>query len=177
MAHNISAFGIYPSMTALHTGADALVAAGFRQSDISVLYSDQSGAKEFAHEAHTKAPEGAAAGAATGATVGGVLGYLAGIGALTVPGIGPLLAAGPIVAALAGVGAAGAVGGLVGALAGMGVPEYEAKRYEGRLREGGRLLSVHCDDREWAARAKKILHDTGAENVATAAEKEADYQP
>jgi hypothetical protein len=177
MARNLATYGIYPSMSAVHTGAEALTTAGFRQTDISVLYSDKSGTKEFAHEAHTKAPEGAAAGAATGATVGGVLGYLAGIGVLTIPGVGPLLAAGPIVAALAGVGAAGAAGGLIGALAGLGVPEYEAKRYEGRLREGGILVSVHCDDGEWAGRAKKILKETGAEHVSTAAEQAADYQP
>jgi hypothetical protein len=109
--------------------------------------------------------------------VGGLLGYLAGIGAITVPGIGPLLAAGPLVAALAGVGAAGAAGGLLGTLVGLGLPEYEAKRYEGRLRDGGILLSVHCDDSEWATRAKNILKQTGAEHVAAAAEKAADYQP
>lgn len=177
MARNVAAFGIYPSMSALHTGVEALKAAGFRQTDISVLYSDRSGTKEFAHEAHTKAPEGAAAGAATGATVGGLLGYLAGIGALTIPGVGPFLAAGPIVAALAGVGAAGATGGLIGGLVGAGIPEYEATRYEGRLKQGGLLLSVHCDDGEWANRAKPILKETGAEHVAIAAEKAADYQP
>jgi hypothetical protein len=177
MARNLSTYGIYPSMSALHIGAEALKAAGFRETDISVLYSEHSGSKEFAHEAHTKAPDGAAAGAATGATVGGVLGYLAGIGLLTIPGIGPFLAAGPIVAALAGIGAAGAAGGLIGALVGLGIPEYEAKRYEGRLREGGILLSAHCDDSEWAARAKNILRQSGAEHVATAAEKAADYQP
>jgi hypothetical protein len=177
MARNLATYGIYPSMSAVHTGAEALKAQGFRQTDISVLYSDRSGSKEFAHEAHTKAPEGAVVGAARGATVGGLLGYLAGIGALTLPGIGPLLAAGPLVAGLAGVGAAGAAGGLIGALAGLGIPEYEAKRYEGRLKEGGILLSVHCDDLEWAGRATHILQQTGAEHVAAAAEKEADYQP
>lgn len=177
MSRNLAVFGIYPSMSALHTGVEALKTAGFRQTDISVLYSDRSGTKEFAHEAHTKAPEGAAAGAATGATVGGLLGYLAGIGALTIPGVGPFLAAGPIVAALAGIGAAGAAGGLLGALAGMGIPEYEATRFEGRLKQGGLLVSVHCDDSEWAGRAKNILKQTGAEHVAAAAEKAADYQP
>jgi hypothetical protein len=177
MARNLATYGIYPSMSAVQTGAETLKTQGFRQTDISVLYSDRSGSKEFAHEAHSKAPEGAAAGAATGAAVGGVLGYFAGIGALTIPGIGPLLAAGPLVAALAGVGAAGAAGGLIGALVGLGIPEYEAKRYEGRLRDGGILLSVHCDDAEWAGRAKNILKQTGAEHVASAAEKEADYQP
>jgi hypothetical protein len=177
MARHLATYGIYPSMSAVHTGAEALKAQGFRQTDISLLYSDRSGSKEFAHEAHIKAPEGAAAGTATGATVGGLLGYLAGIGALTVPGIGPLLAAGPLVASLAGVGAAGGAGGLIGALAGLGIPEYEAERYEGRLKDGGILLSVHCDDSEWAGRAKSILQQTGADHVAAAAEKEANYQP
>jgi hypothetical protein len=173
MPRNLATYGIYPSMSAVHTGAEALKARGFRQTDISLLYSDRSGSKEFAHEAQTQAPEGEAAGAAGG----GLLGYLAGIGALTVPGIGPLLAAGPLVASLAGVGAANAAGGLIGALAGLGIPEYEAKRYEGRLKDGGILLSVHCEDSEWAGRAKDILEQTGADHVAAAAETEADYQP
>ncbi len=176
MARNLSTYGIYPTMSALHTGAEALKAEGFRQADISVMYSDKSGTKEFAHEAHTKAPEGAAAGAAT-ATIGGVVGYLANVGALTMPGLAPLLAAGPIAASLAGVGAAGAAGGLVSALVGLGIPEYEAKRFEGRMREGGILLSVYCDDSGWADRARGILERTGADHVAVAAEKAADYQP
>lgn len=174
MARNLATYGIYSTMSAVHAGAEALTAQGFRQTDISVLYSDRSGSREFAYDTHTKAEGDGAATGATGATVGGLLGYLAGIGALTLPGIGPLLAAGPLVAGLAGVGAAG---GLIGALAGLGIPEYEAKRYEGRLKEGGILLSVHCDDSEWAGRAKNVLKQTGAEHVAAALEKEADYQP
>src|SRR6476619_5871909 len=130
---------------------DRLKAAGFSNSDISVLMPDRSGTKDFAVDNSTKAPEGAATGAGTGAVIGGGLGWLAGIGALAIPGLGPLIAAGPIVAALAGAGAGGAIGGLAGALVGMGIPEYEAKRYEGRVKEGGILLSVHCDDSKWTS--------------------------
>ena len=136
----------------------------------------QAGAQQdFAHEKNTKAPEGTAAGASSGMLLGGALGWLAGIGALAIPGIGPFIAAGPIVAALAGAGAGGALGGIVGALVGMGIPEYEAKRYEGRIRTGGILLSVHCDSSEWVARAKQILRDTGAEDIASAGEAAADF--
>ena len=138
---------------------DALRAAGYRNTDISVLFPDNRGTKDFAHEKNTKAPEGTTAGAASGLAIGGTLGWLAGIGALAIPGIGPFIAAGPIVAALAGAGAGGALGGLVGALVGMGIPEYEAKRYEGRIRSGGILMSVHCDNSEWVGRAKEILRD------------------
>jgi hypothetical protein len=176
MTHSLATYCIYPSMSAVHTGAEALKAQGFRHTDISVLYTDRCGSKEFVHGPLSRAPEGAAAGAAAGASVGGLLGYLAGIGALTVPGLGPLLAAGPLVAAFAGAGAAGAAGGFIGALVGLGIPECEAKRYEGRLREGGILVSVHCDDGVWAKRAENILTQTGAEDVAAAAEKEANYQ-
>src|SRR5438128_2045418 len=124
---------------------DQLKSAGFTRDDISVLMPDKSGTKEFAVDNQTKAPEGAATGAGAGAVLGGGLGWLAGIGALAIPGVGPLIAAGPIVAALAGAGVGGVVGGLTGALVGMGIPEYEAKRYEGRVKEGGILLSVHSD--------------------------------
>ena len=134
----------------------------FRNTDISVLLPENEGTKDFAHEKQTKAPEGAAAGAGTGAVLGGTLGWLTGIGALAIPGLGPFVAAGPIMAALAGVGVGGALGGLTGALVGLGIPEYEAKRYEGRIKSGGILLSVHCDDSEWVKRAKKILERTGA---------------
>jgi hypothetical protein len=141
-----------------------------------VLFPENEGTKDFAHEKHTKAPEGTATGATSGAIVGGGLGWLAGIGALAIPGLGPLIAAGPIVAALAGAGAGGVVGGLAGALVGMGIPEYEAKRYEGRVKEGGILLSVHCDDSKWTKRAKDILEQTGGEDVASAGEESADFQ-
>ena len=127
---NTAAFGIYPNKVALEEGLVALREANFRPEDVSILYPDNEGTKDFGHEKATKAPEGASAGASTGAVIGGVLGSLAGIGAIAVPGIGPFIAAGPILAALAGVGAGGVVGGITGSLIGFGIPEYEAKRYE-----------------------------------------------
>ena len=134
---NTAAFGIYETQADVEYALDALRAEGFRNTDISVLFPENKGTKDFAVEKNTKAPEGTAAGATTGAVIGGTLGWLAGIGALAIPGIGPLLAAGPIVAALTGVGVGGAIGGIAGALVGMGIPEYEAKRYEGRIKGGG----------------------------------------
>lgn len=172
---NTAVFGIYPDRAAVEEAVDQLRAAGFRSTDVSVLFSDNQGTKDFAHEKNTKAPEGATTGVAAGGLAGGVLGWLTGIGALAIPGLGPLVAAGPIVAALAGAGALGAVGGMIGALAGMGVPEYEAKRYEGRVREGGVLLSVHCDSADWVKRAKEMLHQTGAQDVASAGEEKGDF--
>jgi ActD protein len=172
---NTAAFGIYPDRTSVELAVDRLKDAGYRNTDISVLFPQNVGSKDFAHEKKTKAPEGVTAGAGAGAVVGGTLGWLAGIGALAIPGIGPFIAAGPIVAALAGAGAGGAVGGLVGALVGLGIPEYEAKRYEGRIKNGGILLSVHCDDSEWTKRAKRILEETGAEDVSSTGEAKADF--
>src|SRR6478672_10618354 len=167
---NTSVFGIFRDRTHVETAVDNLVRAGFRAEDISVLLPENIGTKEFAHEKGTKAPEGATAGAGTGAVVGGTLGWLTGIGALAIPGLGPFIAAGPIMAALAGAGVGGAVGGIAGALIGMGIPEYEAKRYEGRVAKGGILLSVHSDNSEWTDRAKKILEQTGAEDVSSTGE-------
>jgi hypothetical protein len=149
--------------------------ADFRNTDISVMFPDNAGTKDFAHEKNTKAPEGAATGAGSGAVIGGTLGWLAGIGALAIPGVGPFIAAGPIVAALAGVAVGGAVGGITGALVGMGIPEYQAKRYEGRVKEGSILLSVHCDDSKWTKKAKEILERTGAEDVSSTGESSADF--
>jgi hypothetical protein len=177
MAKDIAVYGLYATRTQLERGVEALQAAGFRPTDVSVLGLDQQTTHEVAHEINSKAPEGAATGGAAGAAVGGVLGWLAGIGLLTIPGIGPLLAAGPIVATLAGIGAGGATGGLVGALAGAGIPEIEAKRYEGRIRGGHILLSVHSDDTEWSDRAKEILKATGAVDIASTREKVGDYHP
>src|SRR6266481_2337771 len=148
-------FGIYPDRSSVDRGVEALRAAGFSNNDVSVLFPDKQGTKDFAHEKETKAPEGAATGAGTGAVLGGGLGWLAGIGALAIPGLGPFIAAGPIMAALAGAGVGGTVGGLVGALVGMGIPEYEAKRYEGKLREGNILISVHTEDRDERKLAKE----------------------
>src|SRR5436190_24288236 len=167
---NTAVLGIYRDRSHVETGVDTLVENGFRSEDISVLMPENVGTKDFAHEKGTKAPEGAAAGAGTGAVVGGTLGLLAGIGAIAIPGLGPFIAAGPIMSALAGAGVGGAVGGLTGALVGMGIPEYEAKRYEGRLTEGGILLSVHCDTSEEIDRAKRVLERTGAEDIAYTSE-------
>jgi hypothetical protein len=154
---------------------DSLKAAGFRNTDISVLFPENVGTKDFAAEKNTKAPEGATTGAGTGVVLGGALGWLAGIGALAIPGVGPFIAAGPIMAALAGAGAGGVLGGLTGALVGMGIPEYEAKRYEGRVKKGGILLSVHSDDSKWTKKAKEILEQTGAEDVSSTGEASADF--
>ena len=172
---NTAAFGIYRDRASVENAVDTLKTEGYRNTDISVLFPQTTGTKDFAHEKHTKAPEGATAGAGTGAALGGTLGWLAGIGALAIPGLGPFIAAGPIMAALAGAGVGGAVGGVVGALVGMGIPEYEAKRYEGRIKGGGILLSVHCDDSKWTKKAKQILEDTGAEDVSSTGESEADF--
>jgi hypothetical protein len=133
------------------------------------------GTKDFVHKKDTKAPEGATTGGVSGGVVGGVVGWLVGIGALAIPGLGPFIAAGPIMALLAGAGAGGAVGGLLGGLIGAGIPEYEAKRYEGRVKSGGILLSIHCDSSEWVKRAKSILEETGAEDIGSAGEASADY--
>lgn len=178
MATDYVAYGIYPDREAFERALDGLRSAGFRNSDVSAVLPERDlTVRDLAHEIHTKAPEGIAAGAGTGAAVGGVLGWLIGIGALAIPGVGPLVAAGPIVAALAGAGAAGATGGLVGGLIGAGIPEVEAKRYAGRIRDGGYLLSVHCDDREWANRAEEILETTGGRDVVKAHEASPDYRP
>jgi len=175
MAKNTAVFGIYSRRLNLDNAVDALRGAGFRNTDISVLFAQNEGTKDFAHEKGTKAPEGAAAGAGSGAVIGGTLGWLAGIGALAIPGLGPFIAAGPIMGLLSGVGVGGAVGGMAGALIGAGMPEYEAKRYEGRIKSGGALLSVHCDDSNWTKRAKTILEETGAEDVSSTGEASADF--
>lgn len=172
---NTSVFGIYRDTVALGGGVEALRSAGFRSTDVSVLMPENIGTKDFGHVKATKAPEGAATGATTGAVVGGALGWLVSVGALAIPGLGPFIAAGPIVGLLAGAGAAGVVGGIAGALIGMGIPEYEAKRYEGRIRSGGILLSVHCDNSEWEKRAKQVLDRTGAEEISAAGEAAADF--
>jgi hypothetical protein len=168
---NTAAFGIFASRSAAESAVDKLTASGFSNQDVSVLMSDSSGAKDFAAEKNTKAPEGTVTGVGVGGAVGGTLGLLAGIGALAIPGVGPLIAAGPIMGALAGFGVGGAVGGLVGALVGMGIPEYEAKRYEGRVKDGGILVSVHCDSSEEVSKAKDLLKAAGGEDIASAGEK------
>jgi len=145
---------------------DQLRAAGFSSNDISVLFPDKTGTKDFAHEQHTKVPEGAATGAGTGGVLGGALGWLVGIGALAIPGLGPFIAAGPILAALSGAAAGATLGGLTGALIGWGIPEYEAKRYEGKIKAGNILISVHAEDRDERTRAKQIFEQARAEDIA-----------
>jgi len=167
---NKSVFGIYATVDAAERAVNALINDGFPSQDVSVLMPDHRSTREFAVHKDTKAPEGAAAGATAGGVVGGTLGVLVGLGALAVPGIGPLLAAGPIVAGLAGLGAGGAVGGLLGALVGMGIPEYEARRYEGRVKDGGILLSVHCETPGEVLRAREVLNTTGASDIASSTE-------
>jgi hypothetical protein len=171
---NTAVFGIYPSLTAVEISVDELKTAGFRNTDISVLFPESSGTRDFAHQKNTKAPEGATTGGGTGVVLGGTLGWLMGIGALAIPGLGPFIAAGPIMATLAGAGVGGAIGGIAGALIGMGIPEYEAKRYEGRVKDGGILLSVHSDNSDWTKRAKEILKRTGAQDIASTGEAGAD---
>jgi hypothetical protein len=172
---NTAVFALYRNREHVEQAVDTLLASDFRGEDISVLMPDNAGTKDFAHEKNTKAPEGATTGAATGAVAGGTLGLLAGIGALAIPGVGPFIAAGPIMGALAGAGTGGVVGGLIGALVAMGIPEYEAKRYEGLVKQGHILLSVHCDNSDWVKRAKDLLEQTGGEQIASAGEKGADY--
>src|ERR1700688_2726428 len=171
---NTAAFGIYKSSAQADRAVDRIAAAGFSHNDISVLLPDTHSSKEFAHEKNTKAPEGTTTGVTAGGVIGGTLGLLAGIGALAIPGVGPFIAAGPIMGGLAGLGVGGAVGGLIGALVGMGIPEYEAKRYEGHIKAGGVLLSVHCDTSERIARAKDLLKHTGAQDIASSSEASAD---
>jgi hypothetical protein len=170
MARPIAVFGIYSDQLSAGDAVDALREAGFRNTDISLLVPENQGTKDFAHEKHSKAPEGAVAGGASGALLGGALGWLAGIGALAIPGIGAFLAAGPVMGMLGGIGVGSTIGGLAGALAGAGIPEYEAKRYEGRIRHGGILLSVHCEDEHRVDMARKILKNTGADDIGKSAE-------
>jgi hypothetical protein len=168
-------FGIYPSRFSVEAGVDRLKAEGFSNSDISVLMPDKGGSEKFAHDNSTKAPEGATAGAGTGLVIGGALGWLVGIGALAIPGVGPLIAAGPIVALLAGAGTGAALGGITGGLVGLGIPEYEAKRYAGFVNEGGILLSVHTGTSEEVKRAKTVLEQTGATDISTSGEVSGEF--
>ncbi len=172
---NTAVFGVYPTHERADAAVDTLRAKGFRNTDISVLFPQNVGSKAFGHEKGTKLAEGAVAGGGTGAVIGGALGWLAGIGMLAIPGVGPFIAAGPIVATLAGMGAGGAVGGTTGALIGLGIPEYQAKRYEGQMRKGGILLSVHADDEEWVGKGKRVLEETGAEDISSTGETKGDF--
>lgn len=168
-----SVWGIYPARLSLETAIDRLRASGFLSSDISVLLPENLGPNELITEKSTKAPEGAAAGAGSGVLIGGALGWLAGIGAFALPGLGPFIVAGPIMAALAGVGVGGVVGGFAGALIGAGIPEYEAKRYEGRLAKGGILIAVHCDKPDEIVHAREIMERTGGDDISVSVEETA----
>lgn len=170
MSDQKAVFGIYRSRGVADIGVTTLKNNGFRVGDISVLFPQESGSQDIIHTKESKAPEGAAAGAGAGAVLGGALGLLAGIGALAIPGVGPFIAAGPLLSSLAGIGVGGAVGGISGALIGFGIPEYEAKRYEGFVKQGGILISVHVDDNVWAEKAQSILEATGAKDVAVTSE-------
>lgn len=168
---NHAVFGIFNDRATLERAVDILKSNDFRNSDISVLMQSNKLTQDFAHEKNTKAPEGATTGATAGVFAGGILGWLVGAGTLAIPGIGPFVAAGPIMAAIAGGGIGGAIGGIAGALIGMGIPEYEAKRYETNVKNGGMLLSVHTDDSTWAEKAENLLKASGAHDVACALEK------
>jgi hypothetical protein len=176
MAKNKSVFGVYSTREATDVALTGLRDAGFSGSDVSVLLPENLGPRELVMAKETKAPEGTATGAGSGAVIGAALGWLVGIGALAIPGLGPFIAAGPIMAALAGIGAGGVVGGFVGGLVGLGIPEYEAKRYEGRLRRGGILLSVHCETSDEIKLAKDVMERSGAEDVSSTGEASADIK-
>jgi hypothetical protein len=173
-AKNESVFGIYSTRTSAENAISDLRQSGFPRSHVSVLLPENLGTRELATDKATKAPEGATAGGSSGAVIGGTVGWLVGIGALAIPGLGPFIAAGPIMAALAGIGVGGAVGGVTGALVGFGIPEYEAKRYEGRLQKGGVLLAVHCDTSDEIKLAKEVLLRTGAEDISSQRESSTD---
>lgn len=171
---NTVVFGLFKDRASVETAIERLKDSGFRTSDISVLMPEHSLTDDIGHVKSSKVPEGATAGAGTGLVLGGALGWLVGAGALAITGLAPLVAAGPIIAALAGAGVGGTVGGLAGGLIGLGVPEYEAKKYEGRVKEGGILLSVHADDGAWSRKAKDLLEELGAEDIASTSEESSD---
>lgn len=161
-----SVIGIVETQIQAERIVEELQQRGVSSNDISVLFPDKRGSKDFAHEHNTKAPEGAVTGVSAGGVVGGTLGLLAGIGALAIPGVGPLIAAGPLMATLSGAAAGAAVGGVAGGLIGLGIPEYEAKSYEGKVRGGNILVAVHTDNGETEKRAKQIFESNGAHDVA-----------
>lgn len=168
-----SVFCIATSIEQADRIVDQLKAANFSNNDISALFPDKGTTRDFAHEKNTKAPEGAVAGASTGGVIGGALGWIAGIGALAIPGVGPFIAAGPIIAALSGAAVGAAVGGIAGGLIGLGIPEIEAKRYEGKVKEGNILISVHTESSEEITRAKDIFTKAGAQDICTTGEASA----
>lgn len=174
---NIAVFATFRDRLHAEAAVKELVNSGFREEDVSVLLADNVGARDFAHERHSKAPEGATAGGCVGALIGGGLGLLTGLGAIALPIVGQYLTAGPVMDALAGAGAAGLLGGMIGGIIGVGVPEFEVKRYRGLIKDGRSLLSVHCDSSEWIARAKHVLKSVGGEGVVTKSEAGAGFAP
>jgi hypothetical protein len=176
-SRNSAAYGIFADEATAKDAVEALKASGFRANDISLMRPDNLGTKDFAHEKHTKAPEGAATGGTVAGVAASLLGYMVGTGAMSVPGLEPLAAAGPVMAALGGLGAGAIVGGITGGLVGLGIPEYEAKRYMGRIRRGGILMSVHCDDTHWAHSAVKILRRHGATDTGVRGEARGERVP
>ena len=176
-ARNTAVFGLYPDETELAESIEELKRTGFRTTDLSILLPENLGSKDIGHEKHTKAPEGAVAGGAAGAVIGGALALLGSAGVIAIPFAidGALTAAGPVMASLAGMGAFGVLGAIIGGFAGGFWPEYEAKRYDGRIRSGGVLLSVHCDNADWRLRAKEALRHTGARDIASTVESKADF--
>jgi hypothetical protein len=171
MASNKAVLGLVTNRQQAEAVVDNLIQNGFGKNDISALFPDKTGTRDFAHEQNTKAPEGAVAGAGAGGAIGGTLGLLVGIGALAIPGLGPFIAAGPILAALSGVAAGAAVGGITGALIGMGIPEIEARQYEGKIKGGNILISIHVEDDKERSRAKDVLEKAGATNIVTVGEE------
>jgi len=172
---NIAVFGIYPSTPAAEEAVGTLKAEGFRGADVSVLVPENVGTKDLGVQKNTKAPEGVTTGVIAGGVICGVLGGLIGSGLLVISGVEPLIAAGTVIAVLTGIGVGCIIGGIIGAIAGFTRPEYEAKRYEGRVKNGGILLSVHADDAHWSKRAKEILERTGAEDIAASGEAKGDF--
>jgi hypothetical protein len=162
-----SVFGIVKTHSQAERIVQDLQTAGFDSSEISVLLPDNEGKHDIGHVKATKAPEGATTGAATGGVTGGVLGLLAGIGALAIPGVGPFIAAGPIMAALSGAAIGATTGGVVGGLIGMGIPEIEARRYVDKLKSGNYLIAVHVHDGDEKDRAKDIFESADAEDIST----------
>jgi len=172
---SMAVFAILRDGPHAEAGVKALIDSGFRAEDISALMAENVGAKDFAHEKHSKAPEGIALGALLGLLIGGTFGWLLGTGTIVIPALAPYVANGPLMCALAGVGAGGVLGGMIGMLIGLGIPEFEARRYAGLIKEGRSLLSVHCDSAEWASRAKNVLKSVGAQHIASASESTAGF--
>lgn len=172
---NTAVFATFRDRLHAETGVKELISSGFREEDISVLLAENVGTKDFAHERHSKAPEGTALGGLVGVLIGGTLGALAGMGMISIPAIAQYLTAGPVVDALAGAGAFGVVGAIIGLLVGLTIPEFEAKRYRGLIKEGRSLLSVHCDTSDWVTRAKHVLKSVGGRGVVAAGEAGAGF--